>query len=62
MAVNAWANTLCLMCKSPLIVVDETRLCTTCKEKIKKMQYDLRHRKKPKPQNDPRKVWVVKHK
>jgi len=61
MAVNAWTHGLCLMCKSPLIVIDDTHLCSVCKEKVKKMQYDLMHRKKPKPQEGHRKVVVIKH-
>jgi len=60
--VNAWESGLCLKCKRPLIVIDATHLCTECKEIIKKMQYDLMQRKKPKEQEGHRKVLNFIHK
>jgi transcription initiation factor IIE alpha subunit len=61
MTVNPWTNGLCLKCKSPLIVIDETHMCTSCQEEIRKIIYDLKHRKTPKPNvGSPRKVMVIK--
>ena len=63
MATNAWEAGLCLMCKCPLIdLTDPTHLCTECREKVKKMQYDLMHKKKPQPQKGHRKVINFVHK
>jgi len=58
--VNAWVSGLCLMCKFPLIDLnEETHLCTICREKVKKIQYDLMNRKRPKEQTGHRKVVVL---
>ena len=59
MTVNPWTNGLCLKCKSPLIVIDDTHMCTTCQEEIRKMIYNLRNRKTPKPQEAHRRVLVT---
>lgn len=62
MAVNAWESGLCLKCKMPLITIDDTHLCTVCREVIKKMQHDIMQRKKPKEQTGHRKVVSYIHK
>jgi len=60
MKLNPWTNGLCLKCKTPLIVIDDTHMCTACQEEISKMVYDLKHSKKPKSKTGtPRKVMVI---
>jgi len=60
--VNAWESGLCLKCKMPLIVIDNTHLCTECKEEIKKMQHELMQRKTSKEQAGHRKILNFIHK
>jgi len=60
--VNAFESGLCLKCKMPLIVIDDTHLCSECKEIIKKMQYEIMKRKTPKEQTGHRKVFNFIHK